>query len=198
MEAVSLIGDIDKKEYVKSLNKLSEVFSNAYAELCDSKSNDDLQSMLEENSVFDNSVEYIMFNKKSPKNLAEYNSKLSNIKKQIADGKGYVFSESKNLDTMVDELVENFNKKFAGQLDNDVVGLVKEMFEGKDKEVIFNKYKEVCLNKLNETKKGFEEKGDNGSSERLNTIIERIDKKVYNPETVNNDLYNLIEISNIE
>ncbi len=198
MEAVSLIGNIDKKQYKKSLDKLGDVFAKAYTELCEGRTNDDLQLMLTNNGAFDKSVEFIMLNKKTPSNLAEYNSKLSTIKKQIVEGKGYTFSESKNLDTMVDEMVENFNKKYAGQLDSEVVGLVKEMFEGKDKEVIFNRYKEQCINKLNETKKGFEDNGDDSSSKRISTIIERIDKKVYNPDTVNNDLYNLIEISSIE
>lgn len=198
MEAVSLIGNINKEQYQKSIKKLGNVFAKAYMELSEGKASDDLQLMLTDNGAFDKSVEFIMFNKKTSSNLAEYNSKLSTIKKQIVEGKGYTFSESKDLDTMVDELVENFNKKYSGQLDNDVVSLVKEMFEGKDKEVIFNKYKEQCINKLNETKKGFENSGDNNSSERINTIIERIDKKVYNPDTVNNDLYNLIEISSIE
>ena len=94
--------------------------------------------------------------------------------------------------------MENFNNKYGDQLENGVVEHVKEMFVNEDKESVFNKYKEQCINKLNETRKGFEESGDTDSSTRLTTIMERINKKSYNPETVNNDVYNLIEISTID
>lgn len=197
-EAISLIGEVDKKNYIKSRSDVAKVFAEAYNELRKTKSNDDIQMMFENRDGFYNSVDFVMFNKKSPRNLAEYNAKMSNIKKQIAEGAGYKITESKNIDEMVDELMENFNKKYGDQLENGVVELVKEMFVNEDKESVFNKYKEQCINKLNETRKGFEESGDTDSSTRLTTIIERINKKSYNPETVNNDVYNLIEISTID
>ena len=197
-EAISLIGEVDKKNYIKSRSDVAKVFAEAYNELRKTKSNDDIQMMFENRDGFYNSVDFVMFNKKSPRNLAEYTSKMSTIKKQIAEGAGYKITEAKNIDEMVDELMENFNKKYGDQLENGVVELVKEMFVNEDKESVFNKYKEQCINKLNETRKGFEESGDTDSSTRLTTIIERINKKSYNPETVNNDVYNLIEISTID
>lgn len=197
-EAISLIGGVDKKNYADSMCKLVNVFTEAYNELLKNTSNEDLQMMFENKDNFYNSVDFVMFNKKTPKNLAEYNARLSTIKKQISEGAGYKVTESKNIDQMVDELMENFNKKYASLLENGVVELVKEMFVNEDKETVFNKYKEQCINKLNETKKGFEEKGDNESTERLGHIIEKINRKSYNPDTVNNDVYNLIEISTIE
>ena len=191
-EAVSLIGNINKDTYSKSLSKLAGIFSDAYRQLCEKN------IVLNNNTPFYDSVEFIMFNRKTPKNLAEYNSRLSTVKKHILEGAGYKIKESKNVDELTDNLMEDFNAKYSQLLDNDVVMLVKEVFSNDDKENIFNKYKEQCINKLNETKRGFEKTGDNDSLERINTIIERIDKKVYNPDTVNNDLYNLIEISSIE
>lgn len=191
-EAVSLIGNINKDAYSKSLSKLAGIFSDAYRQLCENN------IVLNNNAPFYDSVEFIMFNRKTPKNLAEYNSRLSTVKKHILEGAGYEIKESKNVDELTDNLMEDFNTKYSQLLDNDVVTLVKEVFSNDDKENIFNKYKEQCINKLNETKRSFEKTGDNDSSERINTIIERIDKKVYNPDTVNNDLYNLIEISSIE
>lgn len=197
-EAISLIGGVDKKNYGESMSKLVNVFTEAYNELRKNSSNEDIQLMFENKDGFYNSVDFVMLNKKSPKNLAEYTAKMSNIKKQIDEGIGYKVEESKDIDTMVDELMENFNRKYANQLENGVVELVKEMFVNENKESVFNKYKEQCINKLNETKKGFDESGDTDSSTRLTTIIERINKKTYNPETVNNDIYNLIEISKID
>jgi len=191
-EAVSLIGNINKDTYSKSLSKLAGIFSDAYRQLCENN------IVLNNNAPFYDSVEFIMFNRKTPKNLAEYNSRLSTVKKHILEGAGYKIKESKNVDELTDNLMEDFNAKYSQLLDDDVVTLVKEVFSNDDKENIFNKYKEQCINKLNETKMGFEKTGDNDSLERINTIIERIDKKVYNPDTVNNDLYNLIEISSIE
>ena len=197
-EAISLIGGVDKKTFGQSMTNLINVFTEAYNELSKTKSNEDIQMMFENNDDFYKSVDFIMSNKKSPKNLAEYTSKMSIIKKQIAEGAGYKVAETKNIDKMVDELMEGFNKKYSDQLDNNIVELVKEMFINENKEGVFNKYKEQCINKLNETKNAFEKKGDGESTERLSNIIERISKKTYNPETVNNDVYNLIEISTID
>ena len=93
--------------------------------------------------------------------------------------------------------MREFNEKYNDKLSDEEKKVVKELSESTDKEIIFNKYKEICINKVNEAKSNFEKEGNTESVNKLTSISEQINKKVFTENTVENDICNFIEITNI-
>jgi len=182
-EAMSMIGLVDKN-YNKECEKLGKIVAEAY--LVGSKNND---IHLPEKSRIEESVEYILSNKKNPRNLSEYNAHMKNIAEWVAENNKEVsISESKSQKAY--SLIENFNKKYTNELEEDAVNFVKESFTC-GKKPMFESYKTKCITKINEALKNCS--GD--ENERLQMILEKINSKVYNPETVNADIFSLLEIT---
>ena len=50
---------------------------------------------------------------------------------------------------------------------------------------------------INEAKRSFESKGDKMSSDRLATVMEQVNSKEYNPDTVGDDICSLIQLTNV-
>ena len=68
-EAISLIGQPNKANYKTGLKKLGGVFCEVYKKYEDVAE----KSLSTHKDELDESMEYVIFNKKTPKNLAEYN-----------------------------------------------------------------------------------------------------------------------------
>ena len=106
-------------------------------------------------------------------------------------------TESKDIDSVANELMKRFNEKYGNELTEEEKTVVKELSESNNKEEVFNKYKEVCTNKINEAKENYQKTGDMDSANKLSSIMEQVSKKVYVEETVENDICNFIEITSI-
>lgn len=151
-----------------------------------------------EDNAFISSVSYIAENQKSQKNIAEFSDAVKIIREHIEsnDSKPNMF-ESKNLDEIAKDLLEGFNKKYSKELNEEEKNVLKSLLKSDDKETIFNDYKTKCINKITETKNRFDSEGDSASSNRLSTILERVNDKSYNPETIGNDICSLIELTSV-
>ena len=101
-----------------------------------------------------------------------------------------------DIDKFAKKMVDEFNDKYS-DLTEEEVELIREMASSGDQERVFEKYKKVCANKLDEQKRKFTEDGDKESASRICEMKEKLMKKSYRPETVNEDIVNLIEMSKL-
>ena len=187
--------DIDKKTVNEDVKKLGKILAEGYIMLGQEKADSILPK---ENTYLYKAVNYIAENQISKSNLLECSDAIKIIKSNILqkDGIKNVF-ESKDLDELANELLEEFNKKYSDTLSAEETSVLKEIASSEDREGIFNKYKASCIEKINEAKKKFEKDGDSNSSNRLNSVMEQVNNKPYNLETIGEDVCNLIELSNI-
>ena len=193
-EALNIIGPVNKRNLNLSTQKLGEVLGEACQKLGKERV-EKFEDKYGDREKVDEAIEYVGTTKKTPKNLLEYIESCDTIKEHINLHETYKRLGG-HCSVDIDKAVNEFNNKYGKELTENEQALVKELIEGKDKESVFNKYKENCLNKLTEKKGVFESKGDAMSSERMGIILEKVNKKKYNPETVNTDVFNLFEMTN--
>lgn len=187
--------DIDKKTVNEDVKKLGKILAEGYIMLGQEKADSILPK---ENTYLYKAVNYIAENQISKSNLLECSDAIKIIKSNILqkDGIKNVF-ESKDLDELANELLEEFNKKYSDSLSAEETNVLKEIASSEDRESIFNKYKASCIEKITEAKIKFEKSGDSNSSNRLASVMEQVNNKAYNLETIGEDVCNLIELSNI-
>lgn len=188
--------NIDKKELKEGLDKIGDVLAKAYITV----GKDMADSLLpEENVALNSAVQYIVENKKTSKNLANYSAAVKVLRENIEknENTGNVF-ENKSLDaSVVTKLLEAYNEKYGTELTDEEKAIIKEVADSKTPKEVFNKYKNSCMEKVNEVKSTFEASGDKESVKKLDSIYEQVSKKEYSAETIGEDICNLVEISKI-
>ena len=186
--------DLDKKTVEETSKSLGMILSEAYIYLGDRVNN----ILPEEKTALNNAVKYICENKKTIKNISNFSAAVKIIREEIESHENTNNRfEEKNLEEVTNNLMRGFNEKYNNELSDEEKEVVKELSESTDKQKIFNKYKEICINKINEAKTGFEKEGNIESYNKLNSISEQINKKVFCNDTIEKDVCNFIEISNI-
>lgn len=184
---------IDKSTLKKDVKSLGMVLAEGYALL--GKEADDL--LPKENVALYSAIDYITENKSTLKNIAEYSDAVSIIRENIENKDIKNVFESRNLEDLASELLEEFNKKYSDNLTEEEASVLKEIASSNDRETVFNKYKNSCVEKISEAKKNFDSKGDTNSSKRLENVIEQVSNKKFCLDTIGEDICNLMELSNI-
>lgn len=186
--------NVDKKSIDEDCKKLGRVLAEAYI-LVGSNASAMIPS---NNETLSNAVYFIAENKKSAKNIADYSNAVKIIRESILNNdEEHNAFVAKDLDGMVKESIEAFNKKYSSQLTEGEVDALKEVLTSKNKEEVFNKYKDSCSTKLSEAKKKFDDEGNSTASNKISAIMEQVSNKQFSAETIGNDVCNLIELSNI-
>lgn len=191
-ETLNMIGSFDKENYQRGRNKLGVILSEAYVSYPEAFS-DILQN---EKTKLDEATEYIALNKKTLKNLAEYNRNIKVIREHIEqkEPENFITKHNTNIDEVVENYVKNFNGKYSGNIED--IALIKEISETKDKKEVFTKYQNKCFAKISEIRETFNNKDDKASDEKLSFILEKVQNKKYNPDTLGIDVCNFIELIN--
>ena len=192
-EAISMIGVVDSGKYVYDTAKLGLVLAEACIKLGKEKTE---SLTVESSDLLNEAIDFVGTHKKTPKNLAEYTKYCATISNNINSRESSPVNESSIKQNDIEKSINEFNEKYGKELDESGQSLVKELLESTNKEDIFKKYKDICINKINDKKTLFESSGDTMSSDRLEVILEKVSRKNYNPETVNMDVFNLIEMTN--
>ena len=183
---------VDKKTVDNDCKKLGRVLAEGYILINGNailpKSDDTLA----------NAVKFISENVKSAKNIAEYSDAVKVIRDRVNNHEqsNNVF-ESRNIDDIAKEMVDEFNKKYSTELNESEFKALKEVSCSDDRASVFNKYKELCVNKLSEAKENFDKEQNTAASEKISTIIEQVSNKSYSVDTVGNDICGMIELANI-
>lgn len=181
-EAISTLPKFDKK-LVKEHNE-------KFIKLLKSENIDEMVDIDDDKLNLFESIEYVIMNKKTLKNIDEYISAKNVIKESIeklplTESKGMTIEEYSNEVNKIAESVGN-------DLNADEVKLIKEVSNGNG-ETYFNECKEATLTKLDEMM--MREK-DMETKSRLSQIYEKINNKAYNKENAIVDISEMIEIQN--
>lgn len=181
----------------KTVDSVTEALGNILAEAYLYIGKDANSLIPEEKQSLDKAVKYITENKKNIKNLSNFSSAVQVIREEIETHDAVNEFKTKDIDAIANELMREFNEKYNDSLSEEEKKIVKELAESKDKESIFNKYKELCANKISEAKETFKKEGNTESLNRLDSIFEQVNKKVFVENTVEKDICNFIEIASI-
>lgn len=185
--------DVDKKTIDEDCKKLGRVLAEGYILVADKGC-----VLPDEDAKLSDAVYFIAENRKGQKNIAEYSNAVKIIRESIMNNEETDNSFGKrDLDAMVKESIDAFNKKYSSQLNEGEVDALKEILSSDDKESVFNKYKKICEDKLSEAKQNFENEGNDVAMKKLANILEQVSSKTYSVDTIGNDVCNLIELSNI-
>ena len=182
--------NINKNTLSEDIKKLGKIVAEAYISL--GEKCDDL--IPTENVKLSKAVQYIAENKKNGKNISEYSDAVKIIREEIEAKEVEKNSKFDDIDSVAENMVNEFNSKFSNKLTEEEKNIVKKLCEGGDKKDIFETYKKKCEEKLDEAKSGFEKENDIDSVKRINEIKEQISKKEFVEESVQNDICNMVEM----
>lgn len=184
---------INTKTLKEDVKKLGIILGNAYKLV-----NEQVENLPEENTNLDNSIEFIVENQMSTKNLPEFGLSVKYIKEDIEKREHSIkFNNKKNIDTLFDSLVESFNEKYNGELNENEIKVVNEILTAENSEEVFKKYVNECLTKIEEKKTYFNNMNDIDSSKRLDEVYRQISNKEYSKETLSEDINNILEITEL-
>ena len=186
--------NINKKSIDEDIKKLGKVIAEGYITL-----NGDCEDVLpKENRKLSNALNFIAENKKSSKNIFEYSDAVKVIRDSINEKKEQrKKSMFEDVDRIAERLVNEFNEKYEGELNEEETKALKELAENTNSEEVFNKYKKMCDDRLTEAKQNFEKEGDIESAKKISTIQEQVAKKSFSDEHVGEDICNLIEMTKL-
>lgn len=194
-ESMSLIKEIDKKNYSDSLSSISDIVKE-----CVVSANLDIETIEKLKSKYygsiNESLDYVLFNKMGINNVVEYTNDLSRITNFINENKKHendLMVEGKS----ICELIGDFDKLFTNDIEIWESTAIKDIslaeLSGKDKKDIFEEYKSECLSIIEEN---LNEKGAENSS-RFQGMKEKLMKKEFNSDTIVEDILMLSELKHV-
>lgn len=132
------------------------------------------------------SIEYVVMNKKTLRNVDEFVSATNVIKEfieKIPVSNGTSLEEYQNS-------INKLSESVAGQLTEDEARIIKEVYEGNG-EQYFNEHKEATLSKIDEL---IESETNADSKKRLSQIRETVSAKTYSKDSAVVDIFEMAEI----
>jgi hypothetical protein len=185
-EAVTALPAFKKKEIVENNQK----FINLIREM----KLDELVTMTDEEAKLFESIEYLLLNKKSFKNLNEYANAKKCIVEHIENKSDDINSvnENKTIDEIYNSTVNEMQKKYEESLNDDERKLIESLTSIEDKEKYFNEKKNEATDILREQMEYCD--GDKKGS--IQNIIENIDKMMYSEASFIPNVAEFIEIIN--
>lgn len=194
-ESMSLIKEIDKKNYSDSLSSISDIVKE-----CVVSANLDIETIEKLKSKYygsiNESLDYVLFNKMDINNVVEYTNDLSRITNFINENKKHendLMVEGKS----ICELIGDFDKLFTNDIEIWESTAIKDIslaeLSGKDKKDIFEEYKSECLSIIEEN---LNEK-DAENSSRFQGMKEKLMKKEFNSDTIVEDILMLSELKHV-
>ena len=194
-ESISLIKEIDKKNYGDSLSSISDIVKEcAVSANLDTEAIENIKDKY--HGSISESLDYVLFNKMGINNVVEYTNDLSRITNFINENKKH-----KN-DLMVEgksicELIGDFDKLFTNDIEIWESTAIKDIslaeLSGKDKKDVFEEYKSECLSIIEEN---LNEK-DAENSSRFQGMKEKLLKKEFNSDTIVEDILMLSELKHV-
>ena len=171
-----MVSVLDKKKYCKN-------FLNFFNKLNENISVDDNEIELFEN------IEYLILHNKDFKNINKYNEIQHKLCEYVTENNN-ILTESKNIDDLYEDKLNEFVNKHEKELTQDEVNLIMEVKDPIKAKKLFNKYKTEVTSLVNEQIK------EGKDVESWNEILNKIGSKVYEHKTALTDIAEFIEIKN--
>lgn len=180
-EAISLVTRYSKKVIRENNEKLINLFKEY--NLNENISVDDNEIELFEN------IEYLLLHDKDFKNINKYNEIQNKLCEYVSEN-NVMLTESKSIDDLYESKVNEVIDKHEKELNDDEINLIMEVNDPVKAKKLFNKYKAEVTSLVNEQI----EKGKDVES--WNTVLEKINSKVYEQKTALTNIAEFIEIKN--
>lgn len=180
-EAISLVTRYSKKVIRENNEKLINLFKEY--NLNENISVDDNEIELFEN------IEYLLLHNKDFKNINKYNEIQNKLCEYVSEN-NVMLTESKSIDDLYESKVNEVIDKHEKELNDDEINLIMEVNDPVKAKKLFNKYKAEVTSLVNEQI----EKGKDAES--WNTVLEKINSKVYEQKTALTNIAEFIEIKN--
>lgn len=186
-ECIALSERIDQKKYEHSLNELRKVIKECVTRLSlDASTIEELSEG--DKKEIDESIHYILSNKKNTKILGEYLSNFSKVSNYINETRKVetekpVVTENVSLDELVTENMEEWEKEAIEKIS-------LNSLSGKDDSFLFETYKNECINMIEESLT--DEEIENRA--HLETMKMQLESKAYNSDTFVDDILKLSEL----
>lgn len=194
MESLGMIKDVNKAQFLKGIAKLQKNLMEGVSILTD----EDIANInkaineININKPMGEVLDSVTFNPKRMSSLLEFNhyvDALVPFMEQIQKNSAKL-SENGNVES-VEDILNRINEEES----RENIELFKTLVESEDKESIFDEYKDNCTRAIKRAIK--ENKDDVEVSEKLTTILEKVDKKTYNISTFGSDLASFMELENV-
>lgn len=186
--------NLKKEDFNSEIKKLGRILAEGILKVGNESFNLISEST---NTKLDSAIEFIIENKKTVKNIAKYSEAVSIIKEHISNNPQNTLFETVNIDDYANKLLESFNKKYTNDLTENDWAILKEISQSSNKEELFNKYKEECVNKLTEVENKYKKEGANEEQQKVNAVLEKINKKSFVLENITADICGFAEIRKI-
>ena len=194
-ESISLIEEIDKKNYSDSLSSISDIVKECA--VLANLDNEEIEKIKDKyHGSISESLDYVLFNKMDMNNIVEYTNGLSRITNFINENKKHendLMAEGKSICKLIDE----FDKLFTNDIEIWESTAIKDIslaeLSGKDKKRVFEEYKSECLSIIEEN---LNEK-DVENSSRFQGMKEKLMKKEFNSDTIVEDILMLSELKHV-
>ena len=180
-EAMSLITRYSKKTIRENNEKLINLFKEY--NLNENISVDDNEIELFEN------IEYLILHNKDFKNINKYNDIQKRLCEYVTEN-NVMLTESKSIDDLYDERINEVVKKHENELNDDEIKLIMEVNDPLKAKKLFNKYKSEVTSLVNEQIK------EGKDVESWNEILNKVNSKVFESKTALTDIAEFIEIKN--
>lgn len=180
-EAISLVTRYSKKVIRENNEKLINLFKEY--NLNENISVDDNEIELFEN------IEYLLLHNRDFKNINKYNEIQNKLCEYVSEN-NVMLTESKSIDDLYESKVNEVIDKHEKELNDDEINLIMEVNDLVKAKKLFNKYKAEVTSLVNEQI----EKGKDVES--WNTVLEKINSKVYEQKTALTNIAEFIEIKN--
>lgn len=184
-EALSIIPEFDKKQVVENNQKFIDLIREMKL--------DEMVELSDEDAELFEAIEYIMFNKKTLNNINDYVDAKTCITEHIEKNCMHQNINDENVDNVYDDGLKQISEKYNSVLNDDEKILVEKLSHINNKEAYFDIAKlnalKVLNSQLNEC--------DENNKEKLNRIIENINKKKYDTNSFISDAAEFREIKNM-
>ena len=185
--------EIKPSEYKAGLKKINNIIRESI-ELA-ALNTEELEELIKESKTDEaEAIDYLINNRKTLKNIAEYTNKVSTLTESVKNKRIFksedALSESLNISdllNMINESVSGLGKEEA----NAVKDLTLISLSGQDGKEIYETYKNKCKDILEEAVKN-EEALETRS--RFQRMLGQINERNYNKSTLNEDVLNFARL----
>ena len=185
-ENLSFMQEIKLSEYKAGLKKINNIIRESI-ELA-ALNTEELEELIKESETDEaEAIDYLINNRKTLKNIAEYTNKVSTLTESVKNKRIFKSEDALSESLNISDLLNMINESISG-LGKEEANAVKDLtlisLSGKDGKEIYETYKNKCKDILEEAVKN-EEALETRS--RFQRMLGQINERNYNKSTLNED-----------
>ena len=192
-ENLSFMQEIKPSEYKAGLKKINNIIRESI-ELA-ALNTEELEELIKESETDEaEAIDYLINNRKTLKNIAEYTNKVSTLTESVKNKRIFKSEDALSESLTISDLLNMINESVSG-LGKEEANAVKDLtlisLSGKDGKEIYETYKNKCKDILEEAVKN-EEALETRS--RFQRMLGQINERNYNKSTLNEDVLNFARL----